>query len=547
MNVVVLPIESVTVLEDRAAVTRRGTVELPAGESTLRLEGVAPVLANKTVTASSTSATIRDVRVRRALRILDAALPEEKRRVADELAALDAHGEQRRRELALLVEEDAALARTEELSMRELGEDVAWDRLDADRWRASLNRLVRARVELAERITRAESELAEVDAQIARKRARLAVDPTSKVDAWLEIDAGATEAGPCEIVVSYVVPGACWRPQHTATLHNPSDPAGLRSPEPARLPSPPSEQARLVDPVAAADGGGKPRVVFACEGTVWQNTGEDWTDVELVLSTERPSLGADPPVLEADVLDVVPRSQTITVETRDQTVEEGSLGVSAGKGGAARPPGLPGIDDGGDARHLRAPHKQTIPSDGRPHRVGLFQFESAPRSELVVTAELAAAVFERTELENTATLPVLAGPVDLVKRGGPCGTTTVLYAAPGERFAVGWGPDASLRVQRTVDRLPSESTLLGNWTTETTDVEVRVSNLGGEAKRVRVVERVPVSEIEKVVVTVHEKETTDRKAPDGNGFVSWTLDLKPHGRAKVKLRASIKRHADVSG
>lgn len=518
MIVVTLPIESVTVLEDRAAVTRRGTVPLPPGESTLRLEGVAPVLANKTVTASSSAATIRDVRVRRALRVLDAALPEEKRRVADELAALDEHGERRRRELELLVAEDAALARTEELSMREMGEDVAWDRLDVDRWKTSLNRLVRARVELAERITRSESELAEIDARIARKRARISADPTSKVDAWLEIDAAALEAGPCEIVVSYVVPGACWRPHHTATV---------------------------VEPLAAVEG--KPRVVFACEGTVWQNTGEDWTDVDLVLSTERPSLGADPPILEADVLDVVPRSQTITVETRDQLVEEGSLGVSAGKGGAAKSLGLPGIDDGGDARHLRAQDKQTIPSDGRPHRVGLFQFECAPKTELVVTAELVSAVFERSELENTANLPVLAGPVDLVKRGGPCGTTTVLYAAPGERFALGWGPDASLRVQRTVDRLPSESTLLGNWTTETTDVEVRVSNLGGDAKRVRVVERVPVSEIEKVVVTVHDKETTDRKSPDGNGFVTWTLDLKPHGRAKVKLRASVKRHADVSG
>ena len=524
MNVVALPIESVTVLEDRAAITRRGTVELPAGETTLRLDGVAPVLANKTVTArlGSSSATIRDVRVRRALRILDAALPEEKRRIADELAALEEHGDQRRRELGLLSEEDAALARTEELAMREMGEDVAWDRLDADRWKTSLNRLVRARVELAERITRAEAELTEIEVQIGRKRARLAADPTSKVDAWLEIDAGATEAGSCELVVSYVVPGACWRPQHTATL---------------------------VEADPAADGGPKARVVFACEGTVWQNTGEDWTDVDLVLSTERPSLGADPPVLEADVLDVVPRSQTITVETRDQTVEEGSLGVGNVGGGwkGGKPPGLPGIDDGGDARHLRASHKQTIPSDGHPHRIGLFTFESQPKTELVVTAELVSAVFERTELENTSDLPVLAGPVDLVKSGGPCGSTTVLYAAPGERFALGWGPDASLRVQRSVDRLPTESTLLGNWTTETTDVEIRVSNLGGDPKRVRVVERVPVSEIEKVVVTVLASETTDRRTPDGNGFVSWTLDLKPHGRAKLKLRTSIKRHADVSG
>ncbi|MFO0618293.1 MAG: DUF4139 domain-containing protein [Polyangiaceae bacterium] len=459
------------------------------------------------------------MRVRRSLRILDAALPEEKRRISDELAAALELAERRRRERELLLEEDAALVRTEELSIAELGEDVAWDRLDVERWRTSLNRLVRARVELAERVTRADAAIAELEEEIARKQARLASDRSSSVDAWIEVDVGASEAETCELVVTYVVPGACWRPQHTATLDR-----------------------------VEGEGGPRSRVIFACEGTVWQNTGEDWVDVELVLSTERPSLGADPPVLEADVLDVVPRSQTIVVETRDQTVEEGSLGVSTvTRGGGAKPPGLPGIDDGGDARHIPTTHAQTIPSDGRPHRVSLFTFESEPKSELVVTAELVEAVFERTELENRAELPVLAGPVDLVKSGGPSGSTTVGYAAPGERFALGWGPDASLRVHRSVDRLPSESTLLGNWTTETTDVEVRVSNLGGDSKRVRVVERVPVSEIEKVVVTVHDKETTDRRSPDANGFVTWTLELKPHGRAKVKLRTSIKRHADVSG
>lgn len=517
MRSIVLPIVTVVVLEDRAAVTRRGSVDVPAGEGTLRLEGVAPVLANKTVTARilSGEATIRDLRVRRAERIVDAALPEEKRRLADELVALEELAERRRRELALLEEEDAALARTEQLSMREMGEDVAWDRLDADRWRSSLNRLVRARVELAERVTRGESDLEEIDREAARKRARVAAEPASRMDAWIEIDTGAALDATCEIELSYVVPGACWRPQHTATLLA-ADPA-------------------------------KPRVSFAALGTVWQNTGEDWVDVRLALSTERPSLGADPPILEADVLDVVPRSQTVHVEVRDQIIEAGSLGVADARGGAGKPPGLPGIDDGGDARHIPSPHPQTIPSDGRPHRVPLFSFESDAKLELVATAELVAAVFERTEIENRAEHPVLAGPVDLVKRGGPYGVTTTGYAAPGERFALGWGPDASLRVQRTVERLPSESTLLGNWTTETTDVEVRVSNLGAEPKRVRVVERVPVSEIEKVVVSVHEKETTDRRAPDGNGFVTWTVDLKGHARTKLKLRTSIKRHADVTG
>jgi uncharacterized protein (TIGR02231 family) len=351
-----LPIVSVVVLEDRAAITRRGRVVVPAGEGTLRVDRVAPILANKTVTARITSggAILRDVRVRRVKRILDASLPEEKRRLADELASLRDLADRRRRELALAEAEDAALARTEALASHEIGEDVAWGRLDADRVRAGLNRLVRARVELAEKIARMEVENRELDAEIERKRARIAADPPSKMEAWIEIDAGATTEETCDIEVSYVVPNACWRPQHTATLH-----AGAASTDAA----PPE----------------KSRVLFACEGTVWQNTGEDWVDAQIALSTERPSLGAEPPVLEADLLDVVPRSATVHVEMRDQTLEEAGLGIGAGRAGGP-PPGLPGIDDGGSARHIPSPDRHTIPSDGRPHRIPLFSFECEPKT-----------------------------------------------------------------------------------------------------------------------------------------------------------------------
>jgi len=42
----------------------------------------------------------------------------------------------------------------------------------------------------------------------------------------------------------------------------------------------------------------------------------------------------------------------------------------------------------------------------------------------------------------------LAGPVDLIRENGFVGRTSVLFIAAGERFELGWGPDAELRVKR---------------------------------------------------------------------------------------------------
>ena len=51
------PVVEVTVLEDRAHVVRRGQLELGAGVTRLKIAGVAPVLADKTLCAAIVPAT----------------------------------------------------------------------------------------------------------------------------------------------------------------------------------------------------------------------------------------------------------------------------------------------------------------------------------------------------------------------------------------------------------------------------------------------------------------------------------------------------------
>ena len=512
MNAIVAPIESVTLLEDRAVVTRRAKLDLEKGRARLSLENVAPVLADKTVAVRlEGDVALHDVRVKRVAKIVAETKPERIRALEDELRSLrEALTSARAKWHAIEVEANG-IETTEALATDEIAEDTAWGRLDVEAWTKDLESLStredRVRAELVE----ASAAMRELERQIADKHTHLAQlrSPGSALAASIEIDLESPADASVELVVSYVVPAACWRPEHVATA--------LRE-EPAR-------------------------VRFECQAVVWQNTGEDWNGVEVLLSTERPSLGADPPRLDSDVLAVTRKNPAIVIESRERTIEEAGLGA-----GAAPPrTGLPGIDDGGEARRIPARGKHTIPSDGRPHRLPLFSFESAAKRELVSMPELREAVFERTELVNEAALPILAGPVDLVKSGGPYGKTSVLYVAPGEKLELGWGPDPSLVVLRTALPLPDESTLLGSWTTNTEDVLVRISNLGAEPKRLTVKERVPVSEIEKVVIQVLEKDTTDQKRPDKNGFVEWKIEIAGHGRARIKLRTSTKKHSDVVG
>ena len=318
--------------------------------------------------------------------------------------------------------------------------------------------------------------------------------------------------------LDYIVPSACWRPHHRAELQ-------LRGE---------GEEG------ASARARG---MRFIMRGCVWQNTGEDWRDVELALSTERLSLGTEPPRLVDDVVSARRRSEQIDVELRQQEVQ--TTGVGEG-GAGARAKDMPGIDDGGEALSLRVPGRVTIPSDGRPHRVELAEFSPPAACERVVTAELTPAALLKSTQTNRASRPILAGPVDLVLDGGFTGRTKVMFIAPGERFELGWGPDGAIRVKRAVDTSVEQARVLSSWKSSRRTVELRLSNLGAAPRRLSVVAGAPVSEIEKVKIDVDVHKTSEGRHADADGFVRWDVTLDGHARSTLTLVFTIKKHDDVS-
>src|SRR5690606_28130929 len=92
------PVVEVTVLEDRAHVVRRGTIELPAGVSRMKIAAVAPVLADKTLcaaivrkgqkTGEPSRERVSDVRARRSRVVLGEDRPERERELWREHEAL---------------------------------------------------------------------------------------------------------------------------------------------------------------------------------------------------------------------------------------------------------------------------------------------------------------------------------------------------------------------------------------------------------------------------------------------------------------------------
>ncbi|MBL9020510.1 MAG: mucoidy inhibitor MuiA family protein [Myxococcales bacterium] len=517
------PVVAVTVLEDRASVTRRGSVHLAAGQHRLVIEGVSPAIADKTLSATASGARLLDVRCERYL----APWREGAGREATPLAAL--HAERVRltseREHA---EAAAAVARSEIDGLRQViraaHKDLAIAATRGTQPEGAaplLAELDDADREARRRLVDADLEAQRIVAELARLESRIktAEAEAGDLSARLVIDVLAEAAVDVTLSISYVVPGAAWRPYHRAVL-------------------------------ARAAG----RVDWTTTACVWQATGEDWTEVELTCSLERPSLGVEPPELTDDELYARRRPETVTVEAREQDVQTTGLG--------AGPLQVPGIDDGGLGLTLSAP-RTTVKSDGLPHRVPVGGFTAPAQLSLVAIPLRSPWVHLRARIVNVSQAPLLAGPVDLVMSSGYVGRAEIGFVAPGEKFYLGFGPESELRVHRTETRERDEAGLLGGWNVQTVRVAVRVSNLGTERRQIDVTERIPISEVEQVDVQVSSPDAyllgTDEqpggeeitqvtaRALDDRGLVTWGVELPPLGRRAVTLEYKVRSQRGVAG
>lgn len=537
------PIARVTVLEDRAAVSRVAQLPPVRGQLRLVISNVSPLLVDKSLRATSPAGSrVLDVRCRRSLApwqsgaeaggeaaphqdaaaltaAVDRASHEVELARAQAQSARDdlaAHQALRRAELGDL----SAAATRGEISREAAAELAARD----DDARAYVERIADAALALGER------ELALRDAQeLASRAAQRAGVETAR----LELDC-LSDAGGGELTIEYLVPAAAWRPFHRAHLIEPEGDSG------------PS--------------GATTEVRWEQGACLWQRTGEDWTGVELALSAERASLGVEPPALEDDLLDVRPKPQ-LTVSAREQEIEHVGLGEAGPAPGGE--PTVMGVDDGGLGLLLRPAGACTVRSDGRPHRVALETFASEAETELLAIPLRSPLCHVRTRFANRASAPILAGPVDLVRRSGFIGRTDIDFVNAQEKGELGFGGEPEVRVHREQHEDQEESSLLGGWTSKVVRVAIRLSNLGTRAREVTVCDRVPVSEIEQVVIHVSGPEAyllakerrpgeddvpqITARAIDPHGIVTWKVPLSPRGRAAVTLEYKVKSKSGVAG
>ena len=501
----------ITFYEDRAEVTRVARAQVGAGTSWVALAGVTPVVDDRTVQAKVEGEGVEVLSARVSREVNHAGLD-------DRRSALERDVDEKRAEVSAAIRtlERAQADRTRAQSMcdqwaRALGQGPS-SAIDPSlaRWRTAL---ALATTQIEETLGAfVEAEDALDDARLALEKAALAqqsfADETPQIVARVEVQIRAQNPTDAAIEIRYRTPCALWRPEHLG---------------------------RLVSE------GSKHQIELVTYAAVWQRTGEDWQGVDATFSTARPAAASSAPKLDDDVLwtrrKTEEEQKTIDVEARDQEIS--LAGLASGTRAVEE---MPGVDDGGEPLSFRAQTPMHLPSDGEPTRLEIERRMLDARVSRVLIPEVGAVAHLSARATVTAGGPILAGPVRIIRGGGFMGRSKLDFSAAGEPFEMGFGPDDGLRVRRKTEEKRDRTPVIGTQKLER-KVELYISNLSDQERTLEVTERVPVSEIEQIEISLLSTKSWDHVNEDG--FLKQRVTIKPRSTHVLELAYEVRAKSNV--
>jgi uncharacterized protein (TIGR02231 family) len=345
--------------------------------------------------------------------------------------------------------------------------------------------------------------------RLAREVAHLGTGGAARAARTATVTIDCRGLGQVTAALSYVVPGATWRPEYDLDF----SPAGR-----------------------AKVGAGAARLTVGA--VVRQSTGEDWTDARLLLSTARPKLGAEAPLPAPLVVDGYAHEQGKVLVQAQERREQLATGGGAGAAG----PTAAALDDKGNAFVLTLPHRATIPADGRPVWTPVDVVETPATAKLVVTPKLDEHVFQIVALKNPAAYPLLDGRVRSYRAGSYVGDAQLRYHGVGEPLEVSLGVDEEIKVERqTLDEKDKAASLLSSTKQIARAHRAVVTNRAAGPATIEVRDHLPVSKIDDVRVALDPARTTAGYELDAErGLLTWSVTLAPAERKNVDLAYTIR-------
>jgi uncharacterized protein (TIGR02231 family) len=510
-----LTIDQVTVYPQTAAVVRRGEVTVPAGSHRLIIRGLPDALDPGSLRMSASSRAVRLGGIEIERIVATEFVSEAERALRKKLAELV----DRRAE----IQDDIPTAE-QQLKLIDAVASAPVDRgaklvIDGPSLSTTLSTISSGAAAARAKIRGATIAIRDLDALIEATKAELSKVATARkntTEVRAVIEASATVIAP--VSLEYRVTDAGWEWLYEARLDTPSK-----------------------------------RMLLARQAAIRQGSGEDWSDVEVTVTTAEPRANAGTPAIQSLFLRLVDRP----VATDDLSLGEITVTGSREMRGSTRSRSEPEEEQAPlinaeefateFTAEYRVPGRVTITSNRqlRMYPVSEEEFDA----ELVARAVLSVETLARLEATFTyeRDVPIEAGRLQLYRDGSYIGMAALPLLLPGSDVRVPFGVDERIRINVRDERAQSgRRGMLNRQTLSEHRRRYEITSYHGTALPIEVVDRVPVPQESDIKVEVLEGATapTVRNLDGKEGVYLWKLPGTPKKTESIRHYYSVRYPSD---
>lgn len=288
-------------------------------------------------------------------------------------------------------------------------------------------------------------------------------------------------------------------------------------------------------------------------GRIYQQTDEDWQDVQVLLSTAQPQLGLDPPELPrrwarvyqperwargAVTANAAPAADMAALESLGYLDAEGEVADKRGRddfGGFVAAPTV-SVQDYGLSQQFALPDRVSLKSGTEPRQFRLVDVPLEVRPERYIVPSLSQQAYLRAEVTSEAEAPLLPGSARVFLGPDYIGESSFPLLRQGDSTLLNLGIDPNLVVEyevvldeRDEPGLFSSELRHNHWY----EVRLKLSASARESIDVLIEEVLPVPQDDRIKISPYKMAAGALDTPDDlkdreeKGVWRWRMTMRP--------------------
>jgi uncharacterized protein (TIGR02231 family) len=344
------------------------------------------------------------------------------------------------------------------------------------------NRIENKKIEIAKQLKTLREELNDIDQQIEQLKRK-----NRRAGGAILMAVQSEQAQEVTFLLRYFVPAARWYPSYDVRVDETDGPLNLRY-----------------------------------KANIRQNTGVDWRDVNLTISSADPRRTTTLPSIDPVYIDFFRiQRQKININAELALDEPGQ---------AAALPVQTQLREGQTTFSFEIENRYTIKSDAPEKTVAVESYRLPAKYYYQTIPKKHEKAFLTAQVGDWESLNLLRGQASLFLGQSFVGKTVIQPSTVQDTLSFTLGKDKGVVVERIQIESFQEKNFFGNKVTETKGWDITVRNTKSTAINLNVLDQVPLSSNEDIEIDL--KERSGASFDESTGKLKWNIELEP-GQAKT--------------